>query len=301
MGNTHDKDISDGLLDKSENEVPDKKIVLKQNILFLKHCQDENLYELKILYGLGNIKISYKHMIKACLYNHLEVAQWLNSLTKFNDDVKNNSIFSKLCYDQFTELITWWNTCYHVSIDTYNTIFIQCFKTNKLQTIKVLYDMNYILQTRVWHEFNIFNDCLNLEMLQWLHTKKDDRKIRRVLNYDKYVRYVSYISCEYGKLDIIKWLFEIGLLDQSTCIHKLGISITHGHLVLSKYLYDVITDKSQIKFYHLLNIACSNGYIEIAEWLCELRKPDISKIQISNILGSKSDQKIFDLLNRVFE
>ena len=123
---------------------------------------------------------------------------------------------------------------------------------------------NYI--SSIKYKFNIFAEsCIfgNLNVVKFYKNKINDEKL------DKYF----YLSCEYGHLDIAKWLYT---LNGKIKIHygnegPFRLSCENGYLHIAQWIYS-LDGEIYIHMYddYAFRWSCKNGHLNIAQWLYSL-------------------------------
>jgi ankyrin repeat protein len=163
----------------------------------------------------------------------------------------------------------YWN---HLIIS--NNLFIEwknfCLECNDPQELFI----NRVDNTNGGKNFNMACKMGYLEVCKYL-LKRDD------VNINDEDDYALKISCEYGRLYVVKWFVKLFKKQKWTSDSLLPLFMSacfNGHLETAKYiisLEEYNAEDTREHFIHFMNESifvscCEKGYIDIAKWLIEL-------------------------------
>ena len=170
-----------------------------------------------------------------------------------------------------------------------NRAFLDLCKKGNLEEIKKFYfnspTINIFIFADSYYAFLISCEYGHLDVAKWLLKVKPDINIS--VNNECAFRY----ACVNGHLEVAKWLLKIkpdiniSANNEFAFIH----SCEYGHLEIAKWLLEVkpdinISAKNDLVF----QIVCQEGYLDVAKWLLEV-KPDIN---IYNIIEDYCNDEI---------
>jgi hypothetical protein len=221
-----------------------------------------NVDILKWLYSLDIVdsKIFYDNLFySSCIRGKTEIAKWLYTVfrseidTEFNrkhnviiDDTdgivyKENKIiqdfvFAFTCNNGYLDTVKWLFSLGHFNNNENNNLLF-CNACNKgyIEMAKWFYSLG-IIDINFRNGCSFIDSCLggHLELSRWLH------HIRNInvenIDIELYTK-IFYWSCEYGKFEIVKWLYSL---------HKFDIHFNNEYL-----------------FYHSM----INEHDDILDWL----------------------------------
>jgi hypothetical protein len=247
---------------------------------FNKLCFSGNLNDVQMLYTVyeslygSQIKITTNVFSSVCIKNRLDIAKWLYDI--IGDIITHNeisNIFIEVCIYDRLDMIKWLYGLNRIDIDTLNIAFTDsCIHTyytyTNLDVIKWLYSTNLILIDYM----SIIKKVRGLNIIQWLYN------LDQTMFTSKLKEELFIINYQKNKIDIMKWLIELGGFDLS--IHREDIFINickSGKLDDVKWFYLYMAELGDP-----INIRSNDDsvfkqlwknykfYKEIISWLCSM-------------------------------
>ncbi len=82
-------------------------------------------------------------------------------------------------------------------------------------------------------------------------------------------------ACDYGNIEVAKWLFEVKPEYPIIYINAFFFACKNGHLEIAKWLLELNPDMDiSINNNYIFNIVREFNQMEIAKWLCSI-KPEL--------------------------
>lgn len=184
----------------------------------------------------------YKFII-ACGTGYLGVAKYYHSQCLSTipfSDIFNDNLFPTICMNGHTNIVEWLLPIYHKQItsDVYDLVLRFSCRHGKLEIIKMICSVN---------------------------------KLNIRVNND----YAFRTSCEFGHLDVAKYLISLddGINIHSDDEYAFRMSCKHGHMKVCRYLIS-LKSNNKINIHaeeeDAFRKSCENGHINIVKWLYSL-------------------------------
>lgn len=155
------------------------------------------------------------------------------------------------------------------SIDSYESFEVSCIYGNIIMS-KFLYNI-YGNDIHGDYGYIFYMSCYDghINIMQWIY------KTFNLKNDDIDKKIISEYVFNFGYFDIIKWLYELKLLDDDNMYKYFLIVCKCGYMDIAKWIYNNYKIDIHQNNEEAFASVCCNGHIEIAKWLYELGDVDI--------------------------
>ncbi len=189
-----------------------------------------------------------KALLKACIFGHLDVAQWLlRTKPDINIFDNKNYPFYFACKFNHLDIAQWIYSLgpEKINLQTANTAFVTACNNGNLEFAQWVKSIQPDLEI-------IFN-CNEVK-------DESDNEVENENEYDNHIS-IFVIACSSGNYELVKWLFEIRpneKLSEETAIDAFIHACHHGSLEIAKLILEKKPD---------LNFRADNDYVFKNTWL----------------------------------
>jgi hypothetical protein len=229
-----------------------------------------------------------------CLHGHLHIAKWLYEICPtINLSAQNEYAFCGACKNDHSEVVTWLLSVHlkiNLSIEN-DYIFREVCEYGNLKMAKWLLTINPAIDITAANNDAFYAACHknHLHITQWLYPFN-------TINHSNPIDYSKafQLACCSGSFAVAEWLYSIQTYPDHLIIHSLELACYYNHFSIVTWLTSLSSNYLS-QFIHCIQVInklfihlCSNGYIDIVEWLYNNieRNPDNPKIPQSVINSS---------------
>lgn len=265
-----------------------------------KACRNGHIEIVKYLLSINNNINIYEVFYKSCIYGHIEIAKCLfhrknfvrkNQINNLNW-LMNSDLFVKSCENGHIEIVKLLyeliNKIRHmISLNlNYHLAFTKSCINGHSEIAKLIYQTSSIFGWKF--ECGSFSGYITCKRHNDLETTKFIYSLNKKLPTHEKMTQLFQLSCEYGNLEMAKWIYY-------KCLHssaKINIkqnndiafrmSCENGHIEVAKWLYSIdnkINHFADDKY--AFQKSCTYDHTEVARWLVTIC-PDKYYVSIIN-------------------
>lgn len=204
--------------------------------------------------------------INACKNGKIDEAKELYKLVNIKQHI--NEAFRYSCSNQHQHVAQWLYKIGYDNIDkkTIYDAFVNSIKKAHLELVKWLYEIgNEIKEIKNYinKKFIIIYIHKNFEIIKWIYNLG-------LLDSKKAKNWFS-CCCEYGDLHIVQWLYNLNIIDIKAIINDVFlICFRYNHFEIAKWLYSLGNVNIHIDNNTAFRWCYLNKSLEMAIWLYSL-------------------------------
>jgi hypothetical protein len=193
-----------------------------------------------------------------CSYGHLEVAQWLHTLTSIDILAYSGQALRGACSGGHLLVAQW------------------------------LYSLNgYGFHQYIRDIFNSACQDGHLHVVQWLYSLNNNTTFSFNVNANNDAAF--RVACHHGHLEIAQWLYSLGEVKIHTYNDDaFRAACRQGHFLVAEWLYSLGGVDIHIYNHGAFRGACAGGHLEVAQWLYNLDSNSGGSIKEDTIRSIRS-------------
>jgi len=228
-------------------------------------------------YGQIDIHIDTEYAFReSCREGHKDIAEWLLGLAQDSDnEIKiDDDVLHSACDAPQMDIIEWLLELRSFTIEAIHTALLVACKRGHLDLAQWFFQTFPILHTENM-DYVFYRTCSNgqLNVAQWLLEISDLKGKRIDIHSQEESPFDS--ACRNGHLTLAQWLIEIG----EKSYGRIDIHRYRSHNFFCGIGSQLVWER-KVWFFSPFTSACSEGQLEMAQWLLQIGEERGDKIDI---------------------